>query len=227
MRLLVVEDHPGLANDLAAGFREEGFAVDVSGNGDDALHKATAVNYDCVVLDIMLPDKDGWSVLADARKRGVSSPVLCLTARDSVDDRVRGLDLGADDYLPKPFAWSELLARVRALVRRNHQKRETVITVGDLAIDLSAKRVERGGKAIELTAREYSLLELLAMRKGEVVSRSFIWEHLYDWADESSSNVIDVYIGYLRSKIDRNAPTKLLQTRRGQGYILTDRQEGT
>ena len=225
MRLLIVEDHETLAEDLANGFREEGFAVDVAHNGTDAEHSARSVRYDCIVLDIMLPGKDGWSVLAGLRKRGNDSPVLCLTARDAVDDRVRGLNLGADDYLPKPFEWAELIARVRALVRRGHRKADPVLTVGDLLINTGAKTVERGGRPIELTAREYSLLELLAMKKGEVVSRSYIWEHLYDWADETSSNVIDVYIGYLRAKIDREFPVKLLHTRRGQGYILGNAPE--
>lgn len=225
MRLLIVEDHEGLAQDLSLGFREEGFAVDVARNGVDAEHSATAVRYDCIVLDIMLPGKDGWAVLSGLRKRDIDSPVLCLTARDAVDDRVRGLNLGADDYLPKPFAWAELLARVRALVRRGHQKADPVIIIDDLRIDTAAKRVERGGRHINLTAREYSLLELLALRRGEVVSRSYIWDHLYDWADESSSNVIDVYIGYLRSKLDKSFPSKLLHTRRGQGYVLAPSTE--
>jgi DNA-binding response OmpR family regulator len=220
MRLLIVEDHEALAGDLALGFREEGFAVDLAHNGAEAEHSARSVQYDCIVLDIMLPGKDGWAVLSELRKHGVLSPVLCLTARDGVDDRVRGLNLGADDYLPKPFAWAELLARVRALVRRGHRKADPVISVGDLRIDTGAKTVSRAGRSIELTAREYSLLELLALKQGNVVSRSYIWEHLYDWADESSSNVIDVYVGYLRAKVDRDFPVKLLHTRRGQGYVL-------
>lgn len=220
MRLLLVEDHEGMANDLADGFREEGFAVDVVDNGLDAEHAGKSVPYDCIVLDIMLPKKDGWAVLEALRRHGVQTSVLCLTARDSVDDRVRGLNLGADDYLPKPFAWSELLARVRALVRRSHQKPDPVITIADLQIDTLAKTVQRAGRRIELTAREYALLELLAMRVGEVVSRTYMWDHLYDGSDEATSNVVDVYIGYLRSKIDKDQPVKLLHTRRGQGYVL-------
>lgn len=222
MRVLVAEDHAPLARSIANGLREENFAVDLTFDGDEALHMALANPYDCVVLDIVLPNKDGWQIVQALRKAGSQVPVLFLTARDAVDDRVKGLNLGADDYLVKPFAWDELLARVRALVRRGHGKESPLITIGDLEIDTTAKVVRRGGKNIALSAKEFALLEYLAHREGEVVSRSDIWEHLYDHADETTSNVVDVYIGYLRGKIDRDFSVKLIHTRRGLGYVLTN-----
>jgi DNA-binding response OmpR family regulator len=222
LRVLVAEDHPTLAKSLAEGLREEGYVVDLTHSGTDADHLARANPYDCVVLDIMLPGIEGWEVLSHMRAGGVATPVLLLTARDAVSDRVKGLNLGADDYLVKPFAWEELVARVRALIRRAHGKESATLAVADLEIDTAAKIVRRAGREIVLTAREYALLEYLAMRRGQVVSRTDIWEHLYDQSDESSSNVVDVYIGYLRNKIDRpfDGP-RLIQTRRGQGYMLT------
>lgn len=221
MRVLVTEDHASLARSIANGLREEGFAVDLTARGGEAVTLANANPYDCIVLDVMLPDRDGWSVLKHLRDTGSSSPVLMLTARDAIEDRVRGLNLGADDYLVKPFAWEELLARVRALVRRGHGQRSPVIQVADLEIDTAAKSVRRGGQPIALSAKEYALLEFLAHRQGKVVSRAEIWDHLYDSADETTSNVVDVYIGYLRNKIDRDHPVKLIQTRRGMGYLLS------
>ncbi|HEY2589653.1 MAG TPA: response regulator transcription factor [Tepidisphaeraceae bacterium] len=221
MRVLVVEDHAPLARSIANGLREEGFAVDLTARGGEALTLADANPYDCIVLDVMLPDRDGWSIVKHLRETGSTSPVLMLTARDAVEDRVKGLNLGADDYLVKPFAWEELLARVRALVRRRHEQRSPVLKVADLEIDTAAKAVRRGGQAVTLSAKEYALLEYLAHRKGQVVSRAEIWDHLYDSADETTSNVVDVYIGYLRNKIDRDQPVKLIQTRRGMGYLLS------
>jgi DNA-binding response OmpR family regulator len=221
MRLLVAEDHPSLARSIANGLREEGYAVDLTFDGDEALHLARANPYDCMVLDIMLPGRDGWSVLQNMRKSSIATPVLCLTARDGVEDRVKGLDLGADDYLVKPFAWEELVARVRAVIRRKHEPRSSVITIADLEVDTARKTVRRAEKSIELSAREFSLLEYLVHREGEVVSRSEIWDHLYDQHDEAASNVVDVYIGYLRTKIDKDFEPKLIHTRRGQGYVLT------
>lgn len=221
MRVLVTEDHASLARSIANGLREEGFAVDLTARGGEAVTLADANPYDCIVLDVMLPDRDGWSVLKHLRDTGSSSPVLMLTARDAIEDRVKGLNLGADDYLVKPFAWEELLARVRALVRRGHGQRSPVIQVADLEIDTAAKSVRRGGQPIALSAKEYALLEFLAHRQGKVVSRAEIWDHLYDSADETTSNVVDVYIGYLRNKIDRDHPVKLIQTRRGMGYLLS------
>lgn len=220
MRILVAEDHPNLARSLADGLREEGYAVDLTQDGNEAMHLAQTNPYDGIVLDIMLPGKDGWTILKTLRQRNITIPVLCLTARDGVEDRVKGLDLGADDYLVKPFAWTELTARVRAMIRRGHGKNSAILRTNDLEIDTATKAVRRGGTPIALSAREFSLLEYLAHRKGQVVSRTDIWEHLYDQHDEAASNVVDVYIGYLRAKIDKDFPLKLIQTRRGQGYVL-------
>jgi two-component system copper resistance phosphate regulon response regulator CusR len=220
MRILVAEDHPSLARSIADGLRDEGYAVDLTFDGNEALHLAASNPYDAVVLDVMLPGKDGFTIIQTLRRRDVRTPILCLTARDGVTDRVKGLDVGADDYLVKPFAWEELLARVRSLVRRGHGQRSATIAVGDLEIDTARKSARRGDATIELSAREYALLEYLAHRQGQVVSRSDIWAHLYDQHDETTSNVVDVYIGYLRNKIDRDFPTKLIHTRRGQGYLL-------
>jgi DNA-binding response OmpR family regulator len=220
MRLLVAEDHPSLARSLADGLREEGYAVDLTFDGEEAQHLALVNPYDAIILDLMLPKVDGWQVLKAVRRHKPTLPVLCLTARDTVDDRVKGLDLGADDYLVKPFSWDELLARVRAVIRRGHGQTTSVLSIGDLEIDLSKKSVRRAGKPINLSAREFALLEYLAHRQGQVVSRTDIWEHLYDQHDETISNVVDVYIGYLRNKIDKGFDTKLIHTRRGQGYVL-------
>jgi DNA-binding response OmpR family regulator len=223
MRILVAEDHGPLARSIANGLREEGFAVDLTGDGEEALQWSKLNPYDCIVLDIMLPGRDGWSVLQHVRRNGSNVPVLLLTARDAVEDRVKGLNLGADDYLVKPFAWDELLARVRAMVRRGHNQKSTIVTIADLEVDTASKVVRRQGKAIALSAREYALLEYLVHREGRVVSRGEIWDHIYDQADETTSNVVDVYIGYLRNKIDRDFPLKLIHTRRGLGYVLTDK----
>jgi DNA-binding response OmpR family regulator len=223
MRLLVAEDHPTLAQSIVSGLEEEGYAVDLAQSGDDALHNAMHVSYDCIVLDLMLPGTDGWTILQTLRKNHKSSPVICLTARDALDDRVRGLKLGADDYLVKPFAWPELLARIAAVMRRSHGHRSPVLTVGDLEIDTARKEVARAGQCIKLTAREYALLEYLAYRMDQVVTRQEIWDHLYDHNDENTSNVVDVYIGYLRNKIEKGSNQKLIHTRRGQGYILSSR----
>lgn len=220
MRLLVAEDHASLARSLANGLREEGFAVDLTGGGDEALRLAQKNPYDCIVLDVMLPERDGWAVVRQLRNEGSRSPILMLTARDSVEDRVKGLNLGADDYLVKPFAWEELVARVQALIRRGIGQSQPVLRVADLEIDTAGKNVCRAGKQITLSAKEYALLEYLARRQGQVVSRSDIWNHLYDQVDHAASNVVDVYIGYLRQKIDRDHPVKLIQTRRGFGYLL-------
>jgi len=224
MRVLLAEDHPSLARSIADGLREEGYAVDMTHDGDEAAHLALVNPYDAIVLDMMLPGKDGWTILKLLRTRGVGAPVLCLTARDAIADRVRGLDLGADDYLIKPFAWDELLARVRSMVRRGHGTRSATLHVGDLEIDTARKIAIRAGRPIDLSAREFALLEYLAHRQGSVVSRTDIWEHLYDQHDQATSNVVDVYIGYLRGKIDRDHPVKLIHTKRGQGYLLGESQ---
>ena len=220
MRLLLIEDYPPLARSVAQGLREAGFGVDVASDGVAGLSSAHAQPYDAIVLDLMLPKLDGFSVLEDLRRAQNTAAVLILTARHDVSDRVRGLDLGADDYLVKPFAFEELLARVRAIVRRRYGRSQTVITVADLEIDASARVVRRGSRVVELSAREYALLEYLAERRGHTVTRSEIWDHVYDFASEPSSNVIDVYIGYLRKKIDQDFEVKLIRTRRGLGYVL-------
>jgi DNA-binding response OmpR family regulator len=221
MRVLVVEDHQSMARSIADGLRDEGFAVDLTFNGDEAHAMALAHPYDLIVLDIMLPGMDGLTLLGNLRRAKNNVPVLLLTARDAVDDRVKGLDAGADDYLIKPFEWNELLARCRALLRRGHDLRTPELTVGDLRIDTVKKAVIRGDKTIKLSAREYALLTYLAHRAGQVVSRSDIWAHLYDSTDEVASNVVDVYIAYLRNKIDKGFEKKLIHTRHGQGYVLS------
>ena len=222
MRVLVAEDHASLARSIANGLREEGYAVDLTFDGDEALRYAQDNPYDCIVLDVMMPGKTGWQIVETLRRKGSTTPILFLTARDTVEDRVKGLNLGADDYLVKPFSFDELLARVRAIIRRGHNRPSQMLKIADLEIDTAAKVVRRGDQPITLSAREYALLEYLALRSGEVVSRSEIWEHLYDQNDETVSNVVDVYIGYLRSKIDRDHEPKLIHTRRGMGYVLSE-----
>ena len=220
MRLLLVEDHKPLARALRLGLEEEGFAVDIAMDGEEADHKATGTNYDLIILDLMLPKKDGLSLLKGWRGAGLQSHVIVLTARGSLEDKVKGLDIGADDYLTKPFELEELLARIRALIRRGHQIKDPVLRVHDMTIDTAARLVKRGGQSIHLTPREYALLEFLAFHKGKVVTRTMIWEHLYDEHDESTSNVVDVYIRYLRNKIDKGFELPLIQTRWGEGYML-------
>ncbi len=220
MRILLIEDYPPLRRSLTQGLEEAGFAVDSSADGEEGLWYAKNNAYDAVILDLMLPKLDGLTVLTRLRAAGSTCQVIILTARDTVEDLVRGLDLGADDYLVKPFALAELLARLRALVRRAYGAKDSVIRVGDLEIDTAARTANRAGAAITLTAREYALLEILARRSGELVTRSDLWEHCYDFLSESTSNVIDVYIGYLRKKIERPGLARLIHTRRGQGYML-------
>ena len=220
MKVLVVEDYPPLREALLRGLRRAGYAVDEASDGLGGLHDITTGDYDVVVLDLMLPGLDGLSVLRHVRECKIDTAVLILTAKDTVEDRVLGLDQGADDYLVKPFAFAELLARVRALVRRKYERHDPVITVGDLAIDTAVRSVRRGDRDLELTAREYALLEFLAMRAGELVTRTAIWEHLYDAFSEARSNVVDVYIGYLRRKLESTGQSRLIHTRRGQGYVL-------
>ncbi|MGN6728181.1 MAG: response regulator transcription factor, partial [Tepidisphaeraceae bacterium] len=198
MRILVIEDHPTLGNSLSEGLREEGYAVDLATDGETGLWRAQTEPYDCILLDLTLPRKDGTEILRTLRNSGRDCSILCLTARDALEDRVQGLDLGADDYMIKPFVWEELLARIRSVIRRRHGQSAAVLTIGDLAIDTKRRTVMRGDKKIALSAREYALLQYLAHRRGEVVSRPDIWEHIYDGAEETTSNVVDVYIGYLR-----------------------------
>jgi DNA-binding response OmpR family regulator len=220
MRLLLIEDYLPLVRSVSQGLREAGYAVDTAMDGEAGLACAQATAYDAVVLDLMLPRLDGLTVLERMRSQRNAAPVLILTARDRIEDRVRGLDLGADDYLAKPFAFAELLARVRAIIRRRYQSSSSTIRVGDLEIDTTARVVRRRGTAIVLSAREYALLEYLAARRGQVVTRTEIWEHVYDFAAEPGSNVVDVYIGYLRKKLESGQGKKLIHTRRGQGYVL-------
>jgi len=221
MRILLIEDYPPLARSLGRGLREAGYAVDQAADGEEGLALAESAPYDAIVLDLMLPKLDGLSLLARLRRDKNPAGVLILTARDGVGDRVKGLDVGADDYLVKPFALEELLARVRAVVRRRYPASDGVIQVGDLEIDTAARVVHRAGRLIALSGREYALLEYLARRRGQVVARSEIWEHLYDFASDPASNVVDVYVGYLRKKIDRGQAAKLLRTHRGLGYSLS------
>ena len=220
MRLLLIEDYPPLRQSVATGLVEAGYAVDVAADGDEGWWYLGANAYDLVLLDLMLPGRGGLDLLRQLRARDDRTHVLIMTALDGVDERVSGLDTGADDYLVKPFALPELLARVRSLLRRSYQAKSPHLQVADLELDTVAKRVRRAGSDIELTSREYVLLEYLALRQGEVVTRSEIWEHLYDFASDSGSNVVDVYIGYLRRKIDRDGLPALIHTRRGLGYLL-------
>jgi DNA-binding response OmpR family regulator len=220
MRVLLVEDQITLSKALRQGLEEEGFAVDVALDGEEADTKARTTQYDVIVLDIMLPKVDGLTLLRRWRQSGIGTHVLMLTAKTSLDDKVSGLDAGADDYLAKPFDTEELLARVRALVRRSHQIKDPVIKFYDMQIDTAARRVTRAGQSIHLTPREYALLEFLAFHRGKVVTRTMIWEHLYDEYDENTSNVVDVYIRYLRNKIDKGFDPSLILTRWGEGYML-------
>ncbi len=219
MRILIVEDEPKIATFLRKGLTENGFA----GNGRDGLHLAGAGAFDLVILDIMLPDLDGWSVLQSLRREGKATPVLYLTARDAVDDRVRGLELGADDYLVKPFAFSELLARVRTVLRRGPVRQAEGVRVADFEIDFVRHRASRGGRALDLTPKEFALLSLLARRAGEVLSRTVIAEQVWDMNFDSETNVVDVHVRHLRSKLDDPCEQKLIHTVRGVGYVLEAR----
>ncbi len=221
MRILVVEDEQKVASFIQKGLEEEGHAVDVALDGEDGLSKALDAVHDLVLLDIMLPKRDGLSVLRELRNRRIHTPVLLLTARDAVPDRVIGLDAGADDYLVKPFAFDELLARVRALLRRRGD-RLAVLTAADLTLDPATREVRRAGKKIDLTAKEYALLEYLLRNKGRVLNRSLIAQHVWDYDFDSSTNVIDVYINYLRKKVDADFTPRLIHTVRGAGYVLRE-----
>jgi two-component system OmpR family response regulator len=220
MRLLVIEDDSKMASLLQRGLTENGNAVDIAARGEDALWMAAAHGYDALVLDVMLPDLDGFATCDTLRKAGVWSPILMLTARDSVEDRVAGLDAGADDYLTKPFSIAELRARIRALVRRGAGERPAVMEVGDLRLDPAARQVWRGAEEVRLSAKEYALLELFMCRPGEVVSRLDLLEHAWDIGYENRSNVITVYVRYLREKIDRPFGRRAIETVQGAGYRL-------
>lgn len=221
MRILLVEDEPSAATMLAKGLREETYAVDVAGDGERALEQVFVNEYDLIILDVVLPGKDGYEVCRELRAAGSAVPVLMLTARDAVEDRVEGLDSGADDYLPKPFDFEELLARVRALLRRKPALYREVISVADLSIDTRSREARRAGRHIDLTAKEYALLEFLARHADEVVDRRSIAEHVWDESYDPFSKVIEVFIQRLRRKVDENHELKLIRTRRGEGYMLT------
>ena len=220
MRVLVVEDERRIAAFIKRGLEEEHYAVDVAYDGEEALDWTDAVDYDLIVLDVLLPKKDGIQVCHELRAQGSNVPILMLTARDAVEDRVQGLDSGADDYLVKPFAFQELLARLRALLRRTSEIRSTRLQVGDLVLDTLTRRATRGGRVIELTAREYALLEFLMRRPGQVFSRTQITEHAWDYDFSTTSNIVDVYIRYLRRKIDNGFEAKLIRTVHGEGYKI-------
>jgi len=220
MKILVVEDEPKAAAYLRDGLAEHGFVVDVADNGDDGLHLALTESYELLILDVLLPGRDGWSILSLLRTAGRLTPVLFLTARDAVQDRVKGLELGADDYLVKPFAFSELLARVRSVLRRGSARQPEIVEVDDLQLDLVRQQASRGGRRLELTAKEFVLLSLFARRAGEVLSRATIAEQVWDMHFDPGTNVIDVHVRRLRSKVDDPFDRKLIRTVRGMGYVL-------
>jgi DNA-binding response OmpR family regulator len=220
VKALYVEDYPPLLKSVARAVREMGWSIDTAADGAEGLWFAENHSYDVIVLDLMLPKVTGLDLLRAIRAKGSPTPVLLLTARDGVEERVQGLDLGADDYLVKPFFLSELLSRLRALVRRAYPQQDPLIRAGDLTLDTNGRKVWRGSVEIELTAREYALLEYLARRLGQVVTRTDIWDHVYEYYGGSGSNVVDVYIGYLRKKLHLPGLPPLIHTRRGQGYVL-------
>ncbi|OJW07462.1 MAG: DNA-binding response regulator [Planctomycetales bacterium 71-10] len=223
MHVLIIEDEPKTSSYLAKGLGEHGFVAERARRGDDGLHLATTLEFDLVILDVMLPGRNGWDVLSAIREQGRETPVILLTARDSVEDRVKGLELGADDYLVKPFAFSELLARMRSILRRGPGRHPDLVRVADLEIDLPRQRVQRAGRRLDLTPKESSLLGLLARRRGEVLSRTIIAEQVWDVNFESDTNVVDVHVRRLRAKVDDPFPAKLIHTVRGRGYVLEDR----
>jgi heavy metal response regulator len=222
MRILLVEDDARIAGFVAKGLRENTYAVDAAADGEAALYQAAINEYDVIILDVMLPFKEGFAVCRELREKNIATPILMLTARDAVEDRIKGLDAGADDYLIKPFAFDELLARIRALLRRSVDVRPPKIVAGDLEIDTAAQRVRRGGMEIFLTTKEYALLEYLARERGRVVGRSEIAEHVWDENFDAFSNLIEVYVKRLRSKIDEGFDLQLIHTRRGAGYIFDE-----
>jgi two-component system, OmpR family, copper resistance phosphate regulon response regulator CusR len=225
MRILVIEDEKKTAEYLRKGLSEHGFVVDVAENGEDGLHLATTGDYSFIILDVMLPDKDGWSIMEDYRKTGKQTPVLFLTARDTLADKVKGLELGADDYIVKPFAFTELLARIRTVLRRSPDRRPEIIRIADLEIDFFRHRASRSGKRLDLSPKEFAVLWLLASHHGQVLGRTLITEQVWDINFDSDANVIDVAIRRLRRKVDEPFPTNLIHTVRGLGYVLEDRSE--
>ena len=222
MRILVIEDEKKAAGYLRRGLTEAGFDVDVAARGDEGLERARAGQYDLLILDVMLPGRDGWSILAELRGQGRETPVLFLTARDAIDDRVRGLELGADDYLVKPFAFAELLARVRTLLRRASAKQTETLRAADLELDLVRQKATRAGQRLELTPREFGLLTLLLRQRGDVLSRDQIAREVWEVALDGATNVVDVHVRRLRAKVDDPFPAKLIHTVRGVGYVLDE-----
>lgn len=225
MRLLIVEDELQIAAFLERGLKEEGYAVDVVHNGNDAVDWALAVEYDGILLDVMLPGRDGYAVCRELRDQKVKTPILMLTARDAVDDRVTGLDVGADDYLIKPFAFKELVARLRAVMRRQTDTRTVELRVADLVLNTLTHMAQRGDRRIELTTKEYNLLEYLMRNPNRVLTRTQIAEHVWNLDFVSESNLVDVYVRYLRRKIDDESGQKLIKTIRGSGYLISDEPE--
>ena len=223
MHVLVVEDEKKTHEYLKKGLMENGFVVDVATNGEDGLHLALTGDYDLIILDVMLPDRDGWSIVAEIRRNGKQTPVLFLTARDAVQDRVKGLELGADDYLVKPFAFSELLARARSLLRRGPTRQLERLRLADLEVDLIRHKASRDDKPLDLAPKEFALLSLLVRRTGEVLSRTLIAEQVWDMNFDSETNVVDVAVRRLRRKVDDPFPNKLIHTVRGVGYVLEQR----
>jgi len=227
LRLLVIEDEKSLLKIIAKRLKEEGYSVDAVTNGRDGENYIYSTDYDCIILDIMIPIVDGLTLLRRIRTKKIPTPVLLLTARDSIEDRVVGLDTGADDYLIKPFSFDELLARVRALLRRQKEKRDIVLSVGDLKLDTVTREVKRGDSSIELTSKEYSILEYFLKNKNRVLTKSQIAEHVWNYDFEYNSNIVEVYIRYLRRKIDEGIENKLIHTIRGGGYVLRDESKKT
>ncbi|HNZ26920.1 MAG TPA: heavy metal response regulator transcription factor [Spirochaetota bacterium] len=222
MRILVVEDEEKIANFIKRGLKEEGYVVDIAGDGEEGLYLALNHSFDLIVLDLMLPIKDGLTVCAELREKGKNIPILILTAKNSTQDKVSGLDLGANDYITKPFAFEEFLARIRALLRNKNNSESTRLKIHDLDMDLLAHKVYRGGKEIALTSKEFSLLEYLMRNKGSIVTRTMITEHVWEINFDSFTNVIDVYINYLRNKIDKGYDKKLIHTVRSRGYSIKE-----
>lgn len=223
MHILIIEDEAKTASFLRKGLTEQGFIVDIAANGLDGLFQATEIDYDLIILDVMLPKLDGWAVITKLRELGKTMPVLFLTARDSVDDRVKGLQLGADDYLVKPFAFSELLARVQTLLRRSQHRPQEVLQIADLEVDCLRHKAARAGQRLDLTPKEFALLSLFIRRKGELLSRTMIAEQVWDMSFDSDTNVVDVAVRRLRRKMDDPFPKKLIHTLRGVGYVMEDR----
>ncbi|CCQ92121.1 Signal transduction response regulator, putative heavy metal response [Nitrospina gracilis 3/211] len=222
MRILIVEDEKKVAGFIKKGLEEETYAVDVATDGEEGQNLAEMNHYDLIILDLMLPKIKGLDVLAHLRGKNINTPIILLTAKDSVEDKVTGLNQGADDYLTKPFAFSELLARIRSLMRRGQSETKTLLQVGDLTLDLVSHKVKRGGEEIELTGKEYSLLEYFMRNAGKVLTRTMIAEHVWDYNFDTFTNVIDVYVNHLRKKIDKQYDHKLLHTLRGVGYVMRE-----